>query len=162
MGNCVLARVDFRLIHGQVITKWVKKTNAEMIIIADDDLAKDDFMGMIYANAAPKGMKVVIDTVETAAKKWVAGEYGDKKIMILFKNVSACYEAEKKGLRVEKVQLGGAPNEPGKKKVTNEIFLNSEEAGKLKELHDEGVEIYIQAVPEKPVTGYDEISKRVN
>ncbi|WP_122643062.1 PTS sugar transporter subunit IIB [Luxibacter massiliensis] len=160
MGNCVLARVDFRLIHGQVITKWVKKTCAEKIIIVDEDLARDDFMGMIYANAAPKGMSVTIDTVLGAAEKWKMDEYGDGKIMVLFKNVSTCYEAIKQGMCIEKVQLGGAPNEPGKKKVTNEIFLSGDEVKNLKELHDAGIEIYIQAVPEKPVAGYEEIIKR--
>lgn len=161
MGKCVLARVDFRLIHGQVITKWVKKTGAEMIVIADDALAKDDFMGRIYANSAPKGIKVKIDTVEETAQKWKENQYGDVNIMVLFKNLPACYRAIENGMDIKEVQLGGAPNEPGKKKVTGEIFLNTEETAMLGKMNENGIRVYIQAVPEKPVTEYEGILKKI-
>jgi len=55
MAKISLIRLDSRLIHGQVITKWVKIAKANRIIIVDDELAQDDFMVMIYAAAAPKG-----------------------------------------------------------------------------------------------------------
>ena len=49
MAKISLVRLDSRLIHGQVITKWVKIAKANRIIIIDDELSKDDFMVMIYA-----------------------------------------------------------------------------------------------------------------
>lgn len=161
MGKCVLARVDFRLIHGQVITKWVKKTGAEKIIIVDNILANDAFMGKIYANAAPKGIKVQINTVEEAAVRWKENQFGDGNVMILFKNIGVCHAAMKDGITLERLQLGGVPNEPGKKKITSEIFVNSDEMQMLKEIAAEGTEIYIQAVPEKQVMNYEEIKKRM-
>ena len=33
-----LVRIDSRLIHGQVVTKWVKQTGANEILIIDDGL----------------------------------------------------------------------------------------------------------------------------
>lgn len=33
MAEIRLIRIDFRLIHGQVVTKWVKQANADRIII---------------------------------------------------------------------------------------------------------------------------------
>ena len=47
MANISLIRIDSRLIHGQVITKWVKIAKANRIIIIDDELAQDDFMASI-------------------------------------------------------------------------------------------------------------------
>ena len=44
MANVKIARVDFRLIHGQVITKWIKYYPVDKIIIIDDVLAADEFM----------------------------------------------------------------------------------------------------------------------
>ena len=60
MADIVLIRADFRLIHGQVITKWAKQTMANKILIVDDMLAKDSFMSSIYTMSAPPGMEVVI------------------------------------------------------------------------------------------------------
>lgn len=55
MAKIKLVRIDSRLIHGQVITKWIPITAAKQVIIIDDDLSQDEFMGDIYASAAPRG-----------------------------------------------------------------------------------------------------------
>ena len=36
MKNIVLIRIDDRLIHGQVVTQWIKDTNGNRILIVDD------------------------------------------------------------------------------------------------------------------------------
>lgn len=41
--SIVHARIDYRLIHGQVITKWLKRSNADKIIVIDDELYNDPF-----------------------------------------------------------------------------------------------------------------------
>ena len=43
MSKIVLARVDDRLIHGQVMTAWLQYTEGNHIVIVDDATAKDDF-----------------------------------------------------------------------------------------------------------------------
>ena len=35
-------RIDDRLIHGQIITKWLKVTQADKIVVVDEMLAADD------------------------------------------------------------------------------------------------------------------------
>ena len=47
MAAISLIRIDFRLIHGQVVTKWVKQANADRIIIVNDALANDEFLGSV-------------------------------------------------------------------------------------------------------------------
>ena len=34
-------RIDERLLHGQVITKWITQYNPDAIVIADDEVAQD-------------------------------------------------------------------------------------------------------------------------
>ena len=38
MAEIVLCRVDSRLVHGQVMTKWVRQADANEIIIVSDIL----------------------------------------------------------------------------------------------------------------------------
>jgi PTS system mannose-specific IIB component len=37
-----LARIDTRLLHGQVATNWVPASKADRIIVASDTVAKDE------------------------------------------------------------------------------------------------------------------------
>ncbi|MFT8514958.1 MAG: PTS sugar transporter subunit IIB [Lacticaseibacillus paracasei] len=36
MGKIIFSRIDFRLIHGQVVTKWIKQYPATNIVIIND------------------------------------------------------------------------------------------------------------------------------
>ena len=60
MRNVVLARIDDRLIHGQVVTGWLKLTNGNKIYIVDDKLKNDAMMKTILKTAAPVGTKVFV------------------------------------------------------------------------------------------------------
>ena len=66
MADINLVRIDFRLIHGQVVTKWVKQANANRIIIVNDMLAKDEFLASVYKMAAPSNVKVDICLLYTS------------------------------------------------------------------------------------------------
>ena len=48
MANIVLCRIDSRLIHGQVVTKWVGQSQANRIAVVSDELDADPFMKNIY------------------------------------------------------------------------------------------------------------------
>lgn len=48
MTNIKLARVDFRLMHGQVVTNWIKQVSADAILIVDDKLASDKFLAQVF------------------------------------------------------------------------------------------------------------------
>ena len=46
-GNAAVIN-DSRLIHGQVMTKWVNQSQANKIVVVSDELAADEFMREIY------------------------------------------------------------------------------------------------------------------
>ena len=58
MENVLLARVDDRLNHGQVMTAWMKLLPAKEIIVIDNKVAKDEFMITVLEMAAPTSVKV--------------------------------------------------------------------------------------------------------
>ena len=69
MLNIVLARVDSRLIHGQVVTKWLQQSNANKIVVVSDELENDEFLQSIYLMAAPPNVEVVVKGNESI-KDW--------------------------------------------------------------------------------------------
>ncbi|MBP3039033.1 PTS sugar transporter subunit IIB [Bacillaceae bacterium Marseille-Q3522] len=161
MADIKLIRIDFRLIHGQVITRWLKQTNANRIIVIDNNLAKDPFMSQVYVMAAPPGVNVEMMSTDEAADSWKKNQLGNGKILILFKTVATALEASEKGIPLAKIQVGGLGAGPGRKVVFNQITLNQEDADKLKKLQEAGTEVIFQTVPEETPAGLDKILKKL-
>ena len=55
MKNILVIRIDDRLIHGQVVTAWIKQYPINKILIIDDELSRNKLMERIYKAAAPVG-----------------------------------------------------------------------------------------------------------
>ena len=49
MSKIVLTRVDSRLIHGQVVTKWLQQSGANEILVVSDELEQDEFLQSIFS-----------------------------------------------------------------------------------------------------------------
>lgn len=54
MGVVNLARVDERLIHGQVMMTLSKRNGVDSIFVVDDVVAKDKFMKDLYKSAGSR------------------------------------------------------------------------------------------------------------
>ena len=64
----VLARIDDRLIHGQVMTSWLNYTGAGKIVVIDDATAKDSFLSMIIKTLVPANIKTEVTTLEKSVE----------------------------------------------------------------------------------------------
>jgi mannose/fructose/N-acetylgalactosamine-specific phosphotransferase system component IIB len=69
--NITLARIDDRLIHGQVTTVWSKVANAQRIIICNDEVYNDEVRRTLLRQAAPPGMKVNVVNIEKAVAVFI-------------------------------------------------------------------------------------------
>ncbi|MCG4880003.1 PTS sugar transporter subunit IIB [Amedibacillus dolichus] len=162
MAEIRLVRIDFRLIHGQVITKWFGSTRATEIVIIDDELSKDAFMASIYEMSAPPGAKVSVLSTEQAVEKWNENKLGNGKLLILFKNVGQVYKTFKLGFPFEEIQIGGLGSAPGRKVVFGPITLDDEDAKQLKEISDKGVHVYLHQVPEEGKMEFEKVLEKNN
>lgn len=145
-----LTRVDFRLIHGQVITRWLKQCDINEIVTVDTELSKDVFMQDVFKMAAPKGVKISVVSSDDAVLLQEKGGMDKKRVLILFKSVKELYKTVNKGLKLEEVQIGGLGGGPGRKAVNNAITLDRTDADQLLELESKGINIYFQTTPDYP------------
>ena len=160
MSKFKLVRIDFRLIHGQVITKWLKQSGADKIVIIDDLLASDTFMKSIYTMSAPPGIPVDVYSVEEAGKKWAENHFGSDKILLLFKDVATTYKMFSTGLPLPNIQIGGLGAGPDRKKVYGPISLSQADYELLKEMHDQGIEIVLHQVPDEAKMEFSKVIQR--
>lgn len=157
-----LVRIDSRLIHGQVVTKWLKQTGADEILIIDDSLAKDEFMLSIYKMAAPSDTPVDVRSVEDITNDWKNGELEGKKIFVLLKDVDTAYRVHQNEFPLEKIQIGGLGAGPNKKKVYGPIYFDDQDVTMLSEMAEDGIEVTLQQVPEEASLSLEKALKRLN
>lgn len=159
MANLKLIRIDSRLIHGQVITKWLKLSGASRIVIVDDELEADPFMSDIFVMAAPQGISVEIYSVERALQRWKDDEMGSGDVLLLFKGVDACYRAFVGGFPIRTLQIGGLASAPGRTTVSKAVSFDAEDVRQLKEMRSRQVDIYIHIIPEESKIEFDKAVK---
>lgn len=162
MPELSFTRVDFRLIHGQVITKWIRLCNANTIVIIDDALYHDPFLLSIYTMAAPPGFKVDVYSVETAIAKWKNHNFSNGKVFLLFKDISTLHRTILQGLPIKRVQIGGVEFSAKRTNVFGTISLDNHDASMLHELAKKDIEIYFQSVPDEASESLQGILKKHN
>jgi len=58
-----LARIDDRLVHGQVAFTWVSSLGIDCLLVANNKIAKDKFQKMAMGLAKPPMVKLLIMTL---------------------------------------------------------------------------------------------------
>ena len=59
-----LARLDTRLLHGQVATAWTPDSKADRIIVASDNVANDDLRKELIKQAAPNNVRANVVPIQ--------------------------------------------------------------------------------------------------
>ena len=151
MAQLALVRIDARLIHGQVVTQWIKRSAAKLIIIVDNQIATDPFMAQIFTMAAPPGTKLENMTTEQAAAAWKKDQFGPLgPVLVLFRNVPMTYDAYTKGFDFKDLLVGGIGGAPGRINVHGPITLNEADAKMLKDISEKGCDITFQSTLDEP------------
>lgn len=148
MANIVLTRIDDRLIHGQVMTAWVKTTKATRIIIVDNAVAQDDFLKKILTMAAPPGISVEVYGIEDGASALKEDSPEDEKIVVLTKVPNTVEALVDNGVDIKDIVVGGIGAAPGRKKLYKNISISEEEKQCFLNLIEKNVEVNIQIVPD--------------
>lgn len=156
-----LIRIDFRLIHGQVITNWVKQVSADQILVIDKELADDPFMAQVYLMAAPPGVKVTILKPQEAIEKLKEKKLQSSRILVLFKSVKNTKEAYDLGFPIDVLQVGGLGSGTGRTMISNQLSLNEKDVHELIEMKEKGVNVYLQSVPKESKITLDKAANKV-
>lgn len=147
MAKKLAVRVDDRLIHGQVVTQWVKVFKAQKIVVIDNDVAKDKMQKNILKFAAPPDIKVSVLSVDKAVEVWNKNQFGNLNVFVLFRNVKYIKECQEKGLRFEEISLGQMAIINDRKQIYKQLGLDESEAQTVLDLEKSGVNIYFQMQP---------------
>ncbi|HGN1705265.1 TPA: PTS system mannose/fructose/N-acetylgalactosamine-transporter subunit IIB [Providencia rettgeri] len=150
MKGIVHIRVDDRLIHGQVATRWVSHFNANRIMIIDDAVAANDIEKMMLRSAAPDGCNTSILSRETAFNNICLGNYENQKVLILVKTPEIALQMLNNGLAVKQLNIGNMSNKDDRKQIKRSVSISDTELNIIRELIERGVSVTAQMTPEEP------------
>lgn len=141
-----LARIDDRLIHGQVATVWAKEAGAGRIIVVSKEVSEDNIRKTLVKQAAPPGIKVNIVDVEKAVKVYNNPKYEKETVFYLFTNPMEVLELVKAGIPLSSINVGGMQFKTGRTQVTKAVSVDELEANTFRELEKSGVELDLRVV----------------
>lgn len=154
----VLVRVDCRLIHGQILEAWIPFTQADCLIVANDEVAGDLMQRTIMEMAVPPTIETVILNVRDAARSLATdSRWAGKRIILLVANCQDALVFLRTGPHFDWLNLGNINCSPGKTHVTCSVSLDGIDMDCLKEINKAGVAIEARGVPQDPSREFKDI-----
>ena len=157
-----LARLDTRLLHGQVVTNWVPYSKADRIIVASDDVAKDELRKELIKQAAPNGIKVNVVPIQKLIDASKDPRFGNTHALVLFETVQDVLRAVEGGVPIKELNVGSMAHSTGKTMVNNVLSMDKDDVACFEKLRDLGVEFDVRKVPNDSKKDLFELIKKAN
>lgn len=143
----IMTRIDNRLVHGQVGVTWTKTLNANLIIVADDETAKNILQQKLMgAVARASGAEIRFFSLQHTIEI-ISQASPCQKIFIVLRSPKEAMILLQGGVPIEKLNIGNMHFEHGKKMLTKKVYVDEEDISYFKEMLQLGVELFIQDVP---------------
>lgn len=147
-----MIRIDDRLVHGQVAVKWSKQLGVSRIVVVNDAIAKNEIQVSALKMAGPTGVKVAVLPLEKAIN--ILNDSRSEKLNILVVTNEPKYVAdllprlnEKPTLNMANYgRIGGSLSD--KEKITETVYLSSEDKAELQKVFDLGYDFNYQPLPD--------------
>ncbi|MBR3318284.1 MAG: PTS sugar transporter subunit IIB [Atopobiaceae bacterium] len=154
------ARIDTRLLHGQVATTVTKMVQPDRIIVCSDNVAHDDLRKSMIEQAAPPGVKVHVVPISKIIEVSKDVRFGDTKAMLLFETPQDLLRALEGGVDIKEVNLGSMAHSQGKVVVTNAVAMDQADVDCIEKIASMGVKFDVRKVPADNPEPFDAVMKK--
>ncbi len=152
MPNILLTRIDNRLVHGQVGVTWTKTIGANLLVVADDDAAKDELQQRLMAvTAKSSGCGIRFFTIEKTAAI-INKAAPNQKIFIIVRTPHDARRLVEAGVDLKEINVGNMHFSEGKRAITKKVYVDDKDMEDLHFLASKGFDVYAQDVPGDPKT----------
>lgn len=157
----VLARIDTRLLHGQVATSWTKATQPDRIIVASNTVSKDNLRKQLIEQAAPPGVRAHVIPLDKLVEVSKDPRFGDTKALLLFENPQDALYVIEKGVKIPELNVGSMAHSTGKVLVNTVLSMDQTDVETFKKLDSLGVKFDVRkVVADKPEDLFKLISSK--
>ncbi|HFI0194949.1 TPA: PTS sugar transporter subunit IIB [Streptococcus suis] len=155
-----LARIDTRLLHGQVATAWTPASKADRIIVASDTVSQDDLRKQLIKQAAPGNVKANVVPIKKLIEVSKDPRFGNTHALILFETPQEALEAIEGGVEIKELNVGSMAHSTGKTMVNTALSMDKDDVATFERLRELGVKFDVRKVPnDSPKDLFDLINK---
>ncbi|HFR3814795.1 TPA: PTS sugar transporter subunit IIB [Streptococcus suis] len=155
-----LARIDTRLLHGQVATAWTPASKADRIIVASDTVAQDELRKQLIKQAAPGNVKANVVPIKKLIEVSKDPRFGNTHALILFETPQEALEAIEGGVEIKELNVGSMAHSTGKTMVNTVLSMDKDDVATFERLRELGVKFDVRKVPnDSPKDLFDLINK---
>ncbi|WP_330985591.1 MULTISPECIES: PTS galactosamine transporter subunit IIB [Enterobacterales] len=145
--NILLTRIDNRLVHGQVGVTWTSTLGANLLIVVDDDVAKDDIQQKLMGITADTyGFGIRFFSIEKTISI-IAKAAPHQKIFIICRTPAIVRKLAEGGVPLKDVNVGNMHFSEGKKQISSKVYVDENDLNDLRTLKKSGINVFIQDVP---------------
>ena len=157
-----LARIDTRLLHGQVATAWTPASKADRIIVASDAVAQDDLRKQLIKQAAPGNVNANVVPISKLIEVAKDPRFGNTHALILFETVQDALRAIEGGVDIKELNVGSMAHSTGKTMVNNVLSMDKDDVAAFEKLRDLGVQFDVRKVPNDSKKDLFELINKAN
>jgi|InofroStandDraft_1065614.scaffolds.fasta_scaffold40293_2 Phosphotransferase system, mannose/fructose/N-acetylgalactosamine-specific component IIB len=140
-----IARIDERLIHGQVAYAWSVAYKSEAIMVIDNEIAEDKFQVSLLQMACPAGIKCMVCSEEKGAE--LLKKYEKRKIFVVVKHPAALLSLCEKGIELKEINVGGLYFKEGRRQLSKTVYVDLGMEEVFRRLNDLGVKLENRTTP---------------
>ena len=140
----VFARVDDRLIHGQIVQAWLPELIVDEILIPCTKGRESCLNRGLLRLSLPYEYDLTILDAHDCARYAAQSK---RRIFLLMGSLQEVTELIKDGLRLKSLNIGGMHFKEGAQKLDENVFLDDSDKHFLKLIRDLGINIETRAVP---------------
>jgi len=146
--SIILARIDDRLIHGQVTEGWCSRLKPHFILVVSDEVDSSDWQRELCMASLPCCFKGRVTGLTEAPDIINELEADKRTAYVLFESPKDAYTVISKGAHIRKINVGGMHSTRGKREVLDYIFVDDTDTLYLKKLKEMGVELDFRDLPD--------------
>ena len=146
----LLARIDDRLIHGQVAYGWGRALKPSFYLVVSDALRADAMRAEVCLCGVPDDARGRVVSVAEALTSEVMDEIDKERTILLMPGTDEAVRLLDGGFPMTELNVGGLHHAPGKREILSYVFLDDADQERLHAIAARGVRVAARDLPANP------------
>lgn len=146
----VAARVDERMIHGQVAMVWTNTVNADRILVVNDEVVKDEMQIQGLKLARPAGIKLGIASIARSVENLKSDKYANENVFVITRNIPDMAALIDGGVNIPVFNVGNISAKDGSRQIKKSVSVTPKDEEIIHRLISQGIKITAQMIPNEP------------
>lgn len=144
--NILLTRIDNRLVHGQVGMTWTNTLGANLVVVANDEVATDSVQQNLMDMVLPETVQIRFFTLEKTIR--IIGKAAPhQKILLVVKTPEDALTLVEGGIPIEFLNIGNLHFSEGKQQLSSTVSVDKNDVETFRKLNQLGVKMEVKGIP---------------